>query len=811
MKIPHRESIHGKPSNRGRRSLRPICESLEGRALLSVAAVDPSFNGGQPVVNPTTETSTSSNLNTGAAGAVQTDGKIIVAGTIRNEATGFNSTQIAVRRYNANGTLDTTFGTNGEIDLAMPAGTYDTATVAPQVLIEPNGKIVLAASLAQSSTSFFSGTTYKSLETVAFGLNANGSVDSTFGTAGQTVISTDTAALTNLALQADGKIVLGGLATTATTGTATTQELAVTRLNANGSVDSTFNGGNLLELATATYGGPYGGSPVLAGLFVTPGQKIALVTSNSPNGDNSKSNYEIVEFNADGTPNTTFGPSGIVQGTITPYQMISTAAMTTDGKFVLVGADLKTNEYLTRVRANGSVDTSFANPTLSVVPTSIVVQADGKVVLGSASTTQFITARYTAAGVLDGTFGSGGQVNFATTPLRNVNPFVYDTTNALTLAPNGQVVLVGTVTNYLPPIGTFGRASLVESQLVLARLRSSALTLGDYDGDGKADIAAELSTFGAFAIRKSTGGDAVATFGPKGIGLTIPAPGDYDGDGITDIAAYLPQNGALVYRPSSGGNDVSLPFGPKGAGNSIPAPGDYDGDGITDVAVYIPAMGEFAIHPSSGVANYLVPFGTSGVGKSIPAPGDYDGDGKTDPAVYLTSTGTLAYRSSAGNGDVLTQFGPAGMGASIPAPGDYDGDGKTDIAIFMPASATFAIRPSSGVANYLAQFGTAGNFQAVPAPGDYDGDGKTDLAVYLPTTSYFAYRPSSSGADVLQGFGAKGFGQTIPASSSYATQPPASTGANSNALAAAPAVLIPLTDDLTTPTTAKKKTTTSTV
>ena len=605
--------------------------------------------------------------------------------------------------------------------------------------------------------------------------------------------------------------MLGGLATTATTGTTTTQELAVARLNADGSVDTGFNGGNLLELASATYGGPYGSSPVLAGLDVTPGQKIAVVTTISPNADNSKANYEIAEFNADGTPDTAVCPNGIVQGTGTPYQMISTSAMTADGKFVLVGLNVANNQYaLTRLNADGSVDTSFASPTLPLVPTSVVVQADGKVVVGLTSTGQFGAARYTAAGAPDGTFGPGGQSTFAAphvTP--NTNILSYNSTNDIALAPDGRAVLVGSVTYYYPAIGTFGQASLVESQLVLARLRSTSLTLGDYDGDGKSDIAAELSLFGAFAIRKSTGGDAIATFGAKGIGLTIPAPGDYDGDGITDIAAYLPQYGALVYRPSSGGADVVVPFGPKGAGNAIPAPGDYDGDGKADVAIYIPSQGEFAIRPSSGAASYYVPFGTPGLGKSIPAPGDYDGDGKTDPAVYLTSTGTLAYRPSSGGADSLTQFGPAGVGNSIPVPGDYDGDGKTDIAVFMPASATFAIRPSSGAPGYLAQFGAAGPFQAVPAPGDYDGDGKTDLAVYLPTTSTFAYRPSSGGADVLQGFGAKGFGQTIPASSSYATQPPASsgTGAGSNALAAAPAVLIPLTDDLVGPATAKKKAT----
>ncbi len=62
-------------------------------------------------------------------------------------------------------------------------------------------------------------------------------------------------------------------------------------------------------------------------------------------------------------------------------------------------------------------------------------------------------------------------------------------------------------------------------------------------------------------------------FGQRGRGQTIPAPGDYDGDGKTDVAAYLPACGLFAVRPSSGGADRLGSFGPAGLGSSVPVSG----------------------------------------------------------------------------------------------------------------------------------------------------------------------------------------------------------------------------------------------
>ncbi len=832
-----------RPSRRSRRGACLRVESLEGRALLATAAFESTFGQGG-VVTGLLDTGKNFDQDDVAAVAGDAKGKTVVAGYA-----GFGGdARFTVRRYNVNGSVDTTFGTNGVTSPPQP-GTPNPGFVQPVGLsIGANGSIALVT--RSLSSDFFS---------IVVQLTPNGRLDSNFGTNGEyTLGSTDNSLnmLYSVAVQPDGKIFAAGVHYDGSSSTAENELLAV-RLTTAGTLDTTFNGTGIQTLHVPGATTP-NSQPSLLGsaVAVAPSGQIYLGTNlyRSSDAPINDTNGEVARLNADGTLDTSFAALGHLRLSQDMPNTLVAIAVGADNKLVVAGrldsiysshTTAPTKPFLVRYLTNGVADPTFRGipivaASLLTGPreafTSVAIGTDGTVTVGgyrpktgtsngvtSEGTMQFLAAQFTATGQVNTSFGVHGQMTFSLPgyPDGTLSQSQFDVVD-VALTPSNNVVLLGQI---------FGAD--FTGLGVLARLTPTLVlnnATNDYDGDGKSDVAAELTNNATFAYRKSNGtGDVLQQFGQAGLGASIPAPGDYDGDGKGDIAVYLPALGALAYRSSYSGKDVLDFFGPSGTGASIPAPGGYDGDGRTDVAVYIALMGAFAIQPTGGGANRYVPFGAAGAGASIPAPGDYDGDGRTDFAVYIPSQGILAYRPSSGGPDVKVSFGPIGAGASIPAPGDYDGDGKTDVAIYMPRAGAFAIHPSSGLANILIPFGLAGTTNivpigssgptaSIPAPGD--GDGKTDAAVYMPLSNFYAYRPSGGGGDVVRRFGNYGVGQTIPAAAILygitSPVPAAAPGTGFGGLArpvssaVAPAILIPLTDDMSmmgSTTTAKQKAT----
>jgi uncharacterized delta-60 repeat protein len=190
-------------------------------------SLDTSFDGSGKLV--TGEHATSF---TGGGLAMQSDGKILVAG--ESYANGIFDTDFALARLNPDGSPDTTFGVGGTVVTDMGANRQDMAS---RVIVQPDGKILVAGSTDVDGTWNFALVRY----------NPDGSLDTTFNGTGK--VSTDIGNHSidyayGLTLQPDGKIVVTG-----TSDAHGSYDFAVTRYNADGSLDSTFGGSNLFQYA----------------------------------------------------------------------------------------------------------------------------------------------------------------------------------------------------------------------------------------------------------------------------------------------------------------------------------------------------------------------------------------------------------------------------------------------------------------------------------------------------------------------------------------------------------------------------------
>lgn len=406
--------------------------------------------------------------------AVQRDGKIVVAGYA--DVGGVD--RFALVRYNSDGSLDTSFNSNGKVTTAVGTGTCKGEGVA----LQDDGKIVVAGhSFNAGGQSCFTVLRY----------GADASLDTSFGNSGKT--TTAVAKESNadsVAMQSDGKIVVAGNAFI----DGHNNDFGVVRYNTNGTLDSSFNqtgkatadfGAHDLPRSVAVHGD---GRIVVAGYTTDESKKQCalacfrangsldtsfngtgkVITNFGGDGDAegqgvaaqsdgktvvvgyatvaSVSQFATTRYNVDGTLDTSLGGTGRVLTAVGITGSSATGvALQRDGKIVVAGYAVNNNGRAydfacLRYNIDGSLDQNFGNHgkvTTTVgggKPNSVAVQDEKIIVAGSGyvdNTSEFAVARYNASGKLDTSFNAAGSV---LTAVGSKPPEVEDTTPRVSMA-----------------------------------------------------------------------------------------------------------------------------------------------------------------------------------------------------------------------------------------------------------------------------------------------------------------------------------------------------------------------------------------
>ncbi len=287
-----------------------------------------------------------------------------------------------------------------------------------------------------------------------------GHLDRTFGTGG--IFTTnftqgDATMDVAVAIQSDGKIVVGG---------STPGGGALARLNTNGTLDSSFGKGGIVNNSF--------GLGVVVGVAIQPDGKILAAAGGFLGGS-------VGRFNPDGSLDTTFGNGGFATSkSIDSGPGIRSAfALQSDGKILVTGAGL-----IGRYTSEGQLDTTFGSagiaPLTSTIATAMALQSDGKILVttGLGAPTELFSspflpssqaaaiARYNPNGRLDKTFGISGQAACV------------DSANGIAIQSDGKIVVAGTIPSKLMTL-TSGGITVADNQMGFGLVR--------YNSDGTLD------------------------------------------------------------------------------------------------------------------------------------------------------------------------------------------------------------------------------------------------------------------------------------------------------------------------------------
>jgi uncharacterized delta-60 repeat protein len=386
----------------------PAVQGLEGRYLLSSIQLDGAFGTAGHAGVPVGGNSRFEDV------LIQPDGKVLAAGRAA-EVDGENTDALLVR-YNRDGTLDDSFGSDGLLRFDLDAGSRETFNA---IALGPNGTIIAGGNISR-------------VRWVLARFRADGTLDTRFG--GGDGVVTGLGQIDKVALQGDRIVVAEARG-------------ILRRHQADGRIDASFGTGGEKEIDDFFFSGePSGDSEfgTLTDIAVFPGGAIAVV--GGAEGYNEDEHYgpypEVLILSPDGAPDTAFGGDGVVSDYFGGEDTASDVVIQPDGKLVV--AVEGESSLLVRYTRDGQRDMTFGAPdgegtVDTFTARNLALLTDGRIVLvGDAyDDPRAIVQRFDSTGAPDKSFSGDGQ------SVVDVIPDNGEFGLATAVAADGSIVVAG--------------------------------------------------------------------------------------------------------------------------------------------------------------------------------------------------------------------------------------------------------------------------------------------------------------------------------------------------------------------------------
>lgn len=524
-------------------------------------------NGGIVTTNFWTSTVAGQSNDTLVKVLLQPDGKILAAGTTTSLEfstrirqfpipPGPNgSNDIALARYNPDGSLDTTFGTGGLVRTRVSEATAQRIYGAA---LQPDGRIVVAGLVYTVVPTSQLSTTPEDGQFLVARYLPDGTLDASFGTGG--FVQTDFGgfeSVTDLVITPDGKIIAVGDSWPLRSGPGLDPgDFVLARYDQNGRLDPSFGSGGQVRNDLSN-----GGLDAANSVVLLADGKILV------GGSAGASGMVLVRYNEDGALDAGFGNGGVIAGTA--GRLINDLALQPDGKIVATGPLAGGGSFgLLRFNADGSLDPAFGRGGTAIADrpanlsfayaVALALQDDGGIVVAGASTpsatpemTRFTLARFVGKEKLVG-------VPAPETPPAAIPPMTEHPTVS-TGTPRFRVAVCSWGDDeavYLDSGESFPvECPPMDDPMVLtsSAARHLQTTVGDYFRDRRPERLAVMRSSVAAAVAEEGGGFHLLTVDRPPVAGEVVRPVPIE---ISKVQTHFMVTKGAVIRPDDGSLEV---------------------------------------------------------------------------------------------------------------------------------------------------------------------------------------------------------------------------------------------------------------